>query len=271
VISPTPLTAHLAEARTAAPRPPAAPRRRRRGPAAFVAALCALAAGVSACGDAQPPADPGAQPPAQEVVEAPTAPAEVEVPTEPGIAQETVDIIDALEYYWTAMLPAIAGVDYVPLSGVYPYDPNDLASAPVCGGAPLAPPDNAYYCPSGNFIAFDRGLAEESYGMGDAAFAAVLAHEVGHQIEDQLEIPDDTTWVSEMRTDCLAGAWMGWMDSQKLMEPGDTAEIARQLAAIADPRPDRKQLPDGHGSREERMAAFAEGFNSGPQTCLGAV
>lgn len=257
------LTALAAEARSAdlLREARAARRRRHRRRFAAVTALCAAFFAASACG------------PAATIESAADTTAKAEAAATPapaGPAEEIRDTFAALERYWAETLPQIAGVAYQPLTGLYAYDANDPSTYPTCGIRPLGPPDNAYYCPSGRFIAYDVGLVESSSAFGDAAFATVLAHELGHAIEHQLVIVDDT-WKSEVRADCLAGGFTGWLAQQGLFEEGDAAAIGKQLASIADPRPDRHEQPDGHGSRSERIAAFSIGFNEGARACLGAL
>jgi predicted metalloprotease len=183
------------------------------------------------------------------------------------------DVETLLEVYWSKELPQVAGVPYTPLPGGFvPYDPADPETAQDCLGELLAPPGNAFFCPSG-FIAYDEpGRTHKDFvEKGDAATAATLAHEIGHYILQLLSVDPPTQWEAEARADCLAGAWLGWMDAQGAIERGDAAEISQLLVELGDDSPTRQSDPNGHGSARERHEAFVAGIEGGAVECLPAV
>jgi predicted metalloprotease len=130
-------------------------------------------------------------------------------------------------------------------------------------------PGNAYYCPSGNFLAWDENLMRAGYTqIGDAWVYLVIAHEWGHAIQAQL--PNQlVSQALELQADCLAGAALqGAADEQLVrIEPGDEQEIARTLTAVADDYPWTDE--SSHGDAQERTSAFQQGVADGVDSCLG--
>src|SRR3954447_17452144 len=118
--------------------------------------------------------------------------------------QTLASTLSLLEEYWRTTLPELGG-RYRPLHG-YTYYRSDQGGGPTCGGEP-APPNNAFYCPAGDFIAWDEtglmipyyvqggvfmggewgGLITPYWG-GGGFFAAsfFLAHEFGHAMQARL-------------------------------------------------------------------------------------
>ena len=94
-------------------------------------------------------------------------------------------VITLLQDYWSRALPELGVAYSAPTRFVY-YRP-DQAAGPRCGSEP-APPRNAFYCPPGDFIAWDEtGLMIPYYVQaGDFAAAFVLAHEFGHAMQARL-------------------------------------------------------------------------------------
>ena len=137
---------------------------------------------------------------------------------------------------------------------------------PRCGGEPSVP-GNAYYCPSGNFLAWDENLMRAGYTqIGDAWVYLVIAHEWGHAIQRQLP----RRYVSqavELQADCLAGAALQGAAQEGLVqiEPGDDEEIAKTLEAVADDYPWTDQ--SSHGDAQQRIGAFRTGTR-GVDGCL---
>jgi uncharacterized protein len=129
-------------------------------------------------------------------------------------------------------------------------------------------PGNAYYCPSGNFLAWDEDLMRAGYNqIGDAWVYLVIAHEWGHAIQAQL--PDRfVSQAVELQADCLAGAALHGAAQEDLVriEPGDDEEIAQTLATVADDFPWTDE--SSHGNARQRTAAFQQGVSSGVEGCL---
>jgi predicted metalloprotease len=142
-------------------------------------------------------------------------------------------------------------------------------NGPSCSGEPSVP-GNAYYCPSGNYLAWDDDLMRAGYTqIGDAWVYLVIAHEWGHAIQVQLPARYVSQAV-ELQADCLAGAALQGAADQGLVriEPGDDEEIATTLEAVADDYPWTDQ--GSHGNARQRVAAFRAGVSRGVDGCLSS-
>jgi uncharacterized protein len=182
------------------------------------------------------------------------------------------DLEVSLESFWEQELPHATGQAYERLPGGFvPYDGRDPSTIPTCFGEPLGPA-NAAFCSEG-FIGYDEpGLTQKEYvENGDAAPAAVLAHEEGHWILHQLGLQAPTEWGDEEAADCLAGVYLGHVAAIGGMDVDDADEISAVLVEGADNRPTRHEDPDGHGDAHERHAALVAGIEGGAEACLGGV
>jgi predicted metalloprotease len=167
----------------------------------------------------------------------------------------------------------------------------------ACGFAQSA--SGPFYCPGDHYVYLDLGFFEElrsRFGAsGDFAEAYVLAHEVGHHVQNVLGIDaqmrqlqarnpsaqNDLSVRLELQADCFAGVWAHQTNKsgraatgRMEMESGDLEEGLRAAAAIGDDRIQRMStghvFPDKftHGSAEQRVTWLRRGFDSGdPQAC----
>lgn len=146
-----------------------------------------------------------------------------------------------------------------------------------------------FYCPGDQKIYLDLSFYEDMKNKlgaaGDAAFAYVIAHEVGHHIQNitgtlpkvhqaQQNARSQTQANAlsvklELQADCYAGIWAKNAQDQNIFEAGD-AELAISAAeSVGDDRLQKRSqgyaVPDSftHGSSEQRMQWFQRGFNSG--------
>ena len=159
-----------------------------------------------------------------------------------------------------------------------------------CGNASSAV--GPFYCPADQRVYLDLsfyGDMERQLGApGDFAWAYVIAHEVGHHVQQQLgtsdqverlrrEQPDRANALSvrlELQADCYAGVWAHSVYAAGDLEKGDVSEATRASAAVGDDRLQRQATgrvnPDSftHGSSEQRTAWFDRGRESGdPADC----
>ena len=148
-----------------------------------------------------------------------------------------------------------------------------------------------FYCPADKKVYLDLGffdeLASRHSAPGDFAQAYVLAHEIGHHIQDLEGTLDKVqrakqSWGGqhaksnalqvkvELQADCYAGAWA--FHAQKkfdMLEPGDVEEALRAASAIGDDtlqkQAGQRVRPDGftHGTSQQRVSWFRRGFASG--------
>jgi uncharacterized protein len=140
-------------------------------------------------------------------------------------------------------------------------------SGPRCGGEP-AVADNAFYCPRGDFLAWDRNLMVGGYRqIGDGWVYLVVAHEWGHAIQARLA-RSQVSVAAELQADCLAGAALQGAADEGLVtiEPGDAAEIDRGLTVAADDTPWTDE--SSHGDAQQRISAFHTGSTGGVDACL---
>ena len=154
-----------------------------------------------------------------------------------------------------------------------------------CGGAQsyVGP----HYCPNDETIYLDDTFFEEltqKFGAkgGDVAQSYVIAHEVGHHVQDILGNLDagsqsnKNSIRTELQADCYAGLWLGSLKSQAVLEPNEISEALDAAAAVGDERIQKETLgrvqPESwtHGSSAQRVAAFNHGYESGVfEKCSG--
>jgi len=147
-----------------------------------------------------------------------------------------------------------------------------------------------FYCPSDGKIYLDLGffdeLARRHGAPGDFAQAYVLAHEVGHRVQDELGILKKVHALQaqalrrgdkrranhlqipvELQADCFAGIWAH--HARKYLEPGDIEEAMNAASRIGDDTLQKQArgyvVPDSftHGTSRQRMEWFQRGYRSG--------
>ncbi|SMO60469.1 KPN_02809 family neutral zinc metallopeptidase [Paracoccus laeviglucosivorans] len=202
---------------------------------------------------------------------------------EQQIGQFVSVVLADTEEVWTRILPQQTGVEYVDpqlvmFSGV-------VASA--CGSAQSAM--GPFYCPNDRKVYLDtdffRTMQRQMGAGGDFAYAYVIAHEVGHHVQNLLGILGQTmqarqqssqtvanriSVLTELQADCFAGIWArGASEQFGSIEQGDIEEAINAAAAVGDDtlmeKAGRAPMPDAftHGSSEERMTWFMRGYQSG--------
>lgn len=145
-----------------------------------------------------------------------------------------------------------------------------------------------FYCPDDQNVYIDLSFYEDMEsklgGGGDFALGYVLAHEVGHHVQNQLGIADRVRRMQqgvsqaeanrlsvmlELQADCLAGVWGHVMQRDGILEAGDLEEALNTATAIGDDRLQRQSMgrvvPDAftHGTSKQRYQWFKTGFDSG--------
>ncbi|MGI8669019.1 MAG: KPN_02809 family neutral zinc metallopeptidase [Aridibacter sp.] len=155
---------------------------------------------------------------------------------------------------------------------------NQIQSACGVAGSSTGP----FYCPGDQKLYLDFGffteLKREFNAPGDFAEAYVIAHEVGHHIQNMLGVMDkvqrsgnsnEMSVRLELQADCLAGLWAAYAQNKGLVEAGDAEEAIRAAAAVGDDMIQKRTqgyvVPDSstHGSSEQRVMWFKRGFDSG--------
>ena len=172
--------------------------------------------------------------------------------------------VSAVDAFWRETFPAEFGRSYQPpqVRGAYVGE-----QGPSCSGQQSVA-FNAFYCPSEDFVAWDRNLMATGYEqIGDAWVYLIIAHEWAHAIQARLE-RDQVSPAAELQADCLAAASIFGAAERNLVtiEPGDTEELARTLAAVADDYPWTDE--SDHGDARQRTASFGTGARGGVDACI---
>jgi len=168
------------------------------------------------------------------------------------------------EEFWRVQF-AESGRTYRPINDFIPYSGR---FGPSCGDEP-AVPNNAFYCPIGHFIAFDREWLESLWReMGDGSVYVIIPHEFGHAVQAQLRTGFTLNIQMELQADCYAGATLAGLVNSGVLtaEEGDEEELLLSLAAAGDPTDDWLD-PSAHGTAEQRQASFATGYQEGVAAC----
>lgn len=163
---------------------------------------------------------------------------------------------------------------------------SDLVQS-ACGSANAAV--GPFYCPADRKVYLDLSFFREldtRFGApGDFAQAYVVAHEVGHHVQNLLGISAQVqrkrqslsaaasnalSVRQELQADCLAGVWAHYAQKDRnILEPGDLEEGLAAAAAVGDDRLQRQAtgrvVPESftHGTSAQRVRWFREGFNQG--------
>lgn len=162
----------------------------------------------------------------------------------------------------------------------------DDATPTACGVGQSAM--GPFYCPLDQKLYIDLRFFNElrsRFGApGDFAQAYVIAHEVGHHVQNQLGVMDKTDRLRErlgpaesnavsvrveLQADCLAGVWAADARSRGVLEVGDVEEALRAAAAVGDDTLQRRSqgriVPDAftHGTAEQRTRWFQTGLTRG--------
>jgi len=156
----------------------------------------------------------------------------------------------------------------------------------ACGTASSA--SGPFYCPADQNLYIDLNFYAElrdRFGApGDFAQAYVLAHEVGHHVQNVLGILEESQRAqqsagqseanqlsvrTELQADCFAGIWANHTNRRGLLEEGDVEEAMNAAAAVGDDAIQRQTqgyiVPESfnHGSSEQRMTWFRRGLQGG--------
>jgi uncharacterized protein len=157
----------------------------------------------------------------------------------------------------------------------------------ACGFASAAA--GPFYCPGDQKVyidlAFYRQLATEFGAPGDFARAYVIAHEVGHHVQNLLGITDKASQAEqttgrvganhvsvevELQADCFAGVWAAQANNaRKILEPGDLESGLKAASSVGDDTLQKREqgtvVPDSftHGTSAQRVGWFRRGFEAG--------
>ncbi|MCU1396875.1 MAG: hypothetical protein JWM34_5303, partial [Ilumatobacteraceae bacterium] len=186
-----------------------------------------------------------------------------------------------IQDFWRETYPQVYGAPFQELQGGI-WASYTGRGGQIPDGCPSDPSEaypavgNAFYCPNGDYIAYDdEGLVPSLVDeFGEAAVGVVFAHEFGHAIQARDgDFPQDTPTVYlEQQADCFAGAWTAHVargESSRLtfgdqeVKAGLSAMVAVKDTSLGE---DVTQ-GDAHGSAFDRVGAFENGFKGGAQAC----
>ena len=161
---------------------------------------------------------------------------------------------------------------------------NQVRSACGIAGSAVGP----FYCPADEKVYIDLGfyeaLRQRFNAPGDFAQAYVVAHEVGHHVQNLLGISDRVEAMQrrgseveanqlsvrlELQADFFAGVFARYVQNQGILEPGDIEEALRAASAVGDDAIQRRTagyvVPESftHGTSEQRLRWFKKGYDSG--------
>ena len=208
---------------------------------------------------------------------------------DPNIKHFSLQVLASTEDVWTALLKP-KSINYTPTKLVF-YSRNYPSG---CGAAQSAM--GPFYCPTDQKIYLDTEffteLSQRFQAPGDFAQAYVIAHEVGHHVQDLMGTLDQANHLQaragqtqgnaiqvkvELQADCYAGVWAANAkdpEGRPVMEQGDFEEGMRAAEAIGDDTLQRETqgsvVPDSftHGTSAQRQEALQRGFKSGdPAVC----
>ena len=208
-----------------------------------------------------------------------------ETPEEKVRVQFVSFVLDDVQATWARLLPQMGPQYHVAKLVLF----RDMVQS-ACGTAQSA--SGPFYCPLDRKAYIDLGFYDElqqRFGAsGDFAQAYVLAHEIGHHVQNllgtsdrvhelQQRRPDIANQLSvrlELQADCFAGVWANSTEQRQILDKGDIAEGLNAAAAIGDDRLQRMSTgtvhPESftHGSSAQRVTWFKRGFTTGrPDNC----
>lgn len=187
------------------------------------------------------------------------------------------------EKVWADVFEKELGATYTPTTLVLFKG----ATQSACGGASAQ--TGPFYCPNDKKVYLDTDffatLARQLGAGGDFAAAYVVAHEVGHHVQDELGILEKANSVRqqsseeesnaisvmiELQADCFSGVWARYAaDKLGTLEPGDIQEAVNAAQQIGDDTLQRNAgqtpMPDSftHGTSQQRQKWLATGYKAG--------
>ena len=191
-------------------------------------------------------------------------------------------VFASTEEFWTQEFEK-EGLTYHPPTLVI-YDQATETGGCGVGSASAGP----FYCPADNKVYIDltfyQELSTKYQAAGDFAMAYVIAHEVGHHVQNELGTMDTYNQKRqglsekaanalnvrlELQADYYAGAWANYVEGQGLLEVGDIDEALAAAHAVGDDTLQEAAygttVPDSftHGTSEQRQKWFMRGYQYG--------
>ncbi len=135
-----------------------------------------------------------------------------------------------------------------------------------------------FYCGGDQTVYLDqRAISGEMLGYGTIIIQVMLAHEIGHHVQELLGLdgctlsacgPEGESLAIELQADCLAGAWMKDAAGRDFVTETDLKRVQTGVIEyFGDPPGTRSDDPEAHGSGEVRFAMFMAGYTQGLAAC----
>jgi predicted metalloprotease len=199
-----------------------------------------------------------------------------------AMKSEMAKILRKTETSWDAIFTQMGGTYVQPRLVLFR---GQTTTACGTGQAAMGP----FYCPADSRVYLDMGffdeMAERFRAGGDFARAYVIAHEIGHHVQNLLGVSEQTQRLRqrlsevdynkvsvrvELQADCFAGVWAQHANRVKpFLDPEDIDEALRAANAIGDDMLQKQSrgvvVPDSftHGSSAQRMRWFKTGYEGG--------
>jgi uncharacterized protein len=204
---------------------------------------------------------------------------------EPQTMDELLTVVtEDVDAYWTETFKA-SGLPEPRVS--YAWIPAGQTAPSACDGGNGLGDEAAAYCPGDDTIYISQKFASDIYDgsldqvlpgssqgfgrtIGDFSVAYIVAHEYGHQIQDELGLFEQyggqvPTRAFELQADCFAGTWAKSAYDEQRLDDGDVQEAVDAALAVGD---FDAGAPGHHGTPEQRREAWTRGFESGdPSAC----
>ncbi len=203
-------------------------------------------------------------------------------PQEEQLAEFTSVVLADTEDTWNDLFRQMGGKYQEPKLVLF-----SGAVESACGYAQAAV--GPFYCPADQKVYLDlsfyQDLKQRHNAPGDFAQAYVVAHEVGHHVQNLLGVSSQVQKLKqqvseteanqlsvmlELQADCFAGVWAHHaQETRQILEEGDVEEALNAASQIGDDRLQRQArgyvVPDSftHGSSKQRMRWFAKGIETG--------
>ena len=195
-------------------------------------------------------------------------------------AQLVSYVLDDVQKMWTSVLPEQTGKNYRHAKLVLFRGQTQSG----CGTAQEA--TGPFYCPQDERVYIDLDFWDELKKLGgnsaDFAQGYVIAHELGHHVQNILGIEGKATQMMqdrsqkssasvklELQADCFAGIWGHSMQERHLLDPGDVDSALNNAAAVGDDHIQKMERgtvsPETftHGTSAERQGWFKRGMTTG--------
>jgi len=188
-------------------------------------------------------------------------------------------VIQANDSYWTPVFTENGLAE--PMVNYIIPEPGVVHST-VCDGG-VTDDNSMFYCGADDTIFFSQAIATRLWDgsyvgpdgqsfdgqVGDYATALLVSHEFAHSIQAELgyTMANVSVPMLEQHADCWAGVFTSWAHGQGMLDANDLNEGVIGAFLVGDSHFDS---PTHHGTAEDRIIAFATGFNGGtPTACNG--